>query len=167
MLCGIGYPIELFLNPQAKPQNGEKSALYNKIFFSIANDFDPLNALLERRIIQRSPEEYRRYVRCGRFESEGEVAQLVAAIAQRFSDINEACRLLGCGDLFTEPWDIVASYLLRDAMMLCLVEEEAKAVVAARDAIFSEYGDERQSPTLKRIVGKHQYRQMMKPYRIG
>ena len=161
------YPAELYLGLSDEPLYGKAENEREEIFLFLLNGFDSLGALNERRTVALRDRANWRYGEGRRFATEEDVARFIEAIRDRFRDLNERCLALSPEALFPDPEDAAASYLLRDAMMLVLPEEDAARVVREREEIFREFKAMRQSPTLKAITGKFIYRAMIKRYRRG
>ena len=159
------YPAELFLGlAPDEPLYGQAKNAREEAFLFLLNGFDDLHALDERRIVRREREHWR-YGEGRRFETEADVAHFIEGIVARFRELNERCLALSLEPLFPHPEDAAASYLLRDAMMLLLPEEDAARIVRERETLLREFEAMRASPTLKQIAGKFRYRALMKHYR--
>ncbi len=158
------YPAELYLGLSDEPLYGKARDAREEALLFLLNSFDSAGALDERRTVRRDRENWR-YGEGRRFATEEDVARFIEEIKDRFRSFNERCRALSLEALFPEPEDAAASYLLRDAMMLVLPEEDAARVVHEREEIFREFKAMRQSLTLKAITGKFIYHAMIKRYR--
>ena len=159
------YPAEIFLNARRATFGAVEEAICRRALLRLLNGFDSLNAENERHLLRVALDDSWHPVEGGRFRTDAERRQFVDAIAARFQAINEDCRLLGYEPLFGDPRDVLASYFLRDCLMVTLPTEEAAAVLRERAQIASEFRTMEKSPTFGAIAGRFWHRSILRRYR--
>ena len=159
------YPAEYFLNPIQCGLGGEDLENFQKIYFTLLDDFDTFHMFMERRIIQDTPDNYWKYIYLGRFGDDEGIKKFIAGIVERFKKINADCKYFRQVDLFCDPEDVVSSYFLRDVMMTFLPREQAYKVCDKKDVIFNEFKLSKESPTLRNLIGEEKYGEIMKNYK--
>ncbi len=159
------YPAEYFLNPIQCGLGGEDLENFQKIYFTLLDDFDTFHMLRERRIIQDTPDNYWKYIYLGRFRDDEGIKKFIADIVERFKKINADCKYFRRDDLFCDPEDVVSSYFYRDVIMTLLPKEQANEVYSKGKDIFREFQKTKQSPTLRSIIGEEKYGEIIKNYK--
>ncbi len=159
------YPVEYFLNPLQCGLGGKDLEAFQKVFFTLLDNFDTFHMFMERKIVQDTPDNYWRYIYLGRFGNDEDIKKFIANIVERFKKINADCKVLRADDLFIEPDDVVSSYFYRDVIMTFLPAEQADRVDTKGKDIFREFQKTKESPTLKEIIGEEKYNEIMKNYK--
>ena len=160
------YPFEFLINPLMWKLFGKELENFTIAYHFILEKFDSTRMFRERRIIQDDPKDYWRHIYVGRFGSDEDIKKFIEEIIERFKYFNElAAKCSSTGDFFKEPQDVVSSYFYRDFMCVHLETELSRKVYLNNSKIFLEFQKDKESPTLKELIGDDLYEDVIKPYR--